>query len=444
MHHSTPLCNRLRNPGPRPTPYNCPHDPRPHDPAHLPHRPGAAPAALRPLFERADAAMVGDELPGPTLFGNQVRALAHHPALLEALTGIYQAFADSPSVERRLVELGILIASRVNACRYCVQHHAPLAHRAGLGREQLEAIQEGTWNECRELWSELEWLLIRYAEQLTREPSRIDDELFAELKRHFSDRQLVDLTMRLALCSAWNKFNDALRLDTESPVRHAFAELTLEVGSVSRPPTEGLPPWLRTALDRAVEALRRTDGAAAAARAERLLQDHPSTPVDQLASHVIGRASRRSAAIGAATSSAALFPGAGTLVSLTLGLAADLTATARLQAEMVIELAALRRVPLADEELRRLLLAVTGLTAGGSAVAGRAGRILSARFGERLARRGLARAIPVVGVAAASGGNALATYLLGRRTDRYLQLRVVEVEPVMPLGALPDESGASR
>ncbi len=188
-----------------------------------------APARLHPLYDRADAAMMGGHLPGPTLFGNQVRVLAHNPSLLEALVHLYQVFAETQSVDRKLVELGILIVSRVNACQYCVKHHAPLAHGAGLSRTQLQTIQNGDWADHPELWDDDEWLVIQYAEQLTRAPYRITDAFFAQLKQRFTDRQIVDLTMRLALCSAWNKFNDALQLDTETPVQHAFAELGLAI-----------------------------------------------------------------------------------------------------------------------------------------------------------------------------------------------------------------------
>lgn len=184
-----------------------------------------APATLAALYERADGALTGGELPGPTLFGNQVRALAHHPALLQALVGVYQAFAASPAVERKLMELGVLVCSRVNACDYCLQHHTPLGRESGLGEDQLRCIERGGWNEARELWSEREWLVIRYAEQLTREPSKIGAAVFVELHGQFDDRQIVDMTMRFALCSAWNKFNDALKLDTESAFRHAYAEI---------------------------------------------------------------------------------------------------------------------------------------------------------------------------------------------------------------------------
>jgi len=187
-----------------------------------------ADASLGPLYDRADAVSQGSTLPGPTLFGNQVRALAHHPALLKALFGVYEAFAAEPSIDRKLTELGILVVSRVNACRYCVQHHAPLAHGAGLKTEQLQAVQNDAWADPT-LWSKEEWLVVRYAEALASVPQRVDAALFAELKKEFSERQIVDLTMRLALCAAWNKFNDALGLDTETAFQHAFAELGIAV-----------------------------------------------------------------------------------------------------------------------------------------------------------------------------------------------------------------------
>jgi len=189
-----------------------------------------ADASLGPLYDRADAVSQGSTLPGPTLFGNQVRALAHNPALLKALFGVYEAFAAEPSIDRKLTELGILVVSRVNACRYCVQHHAPLAHGAGLKTAQLQAIQNDAWSD-RQLWSDEEWLGVRYAEALASVPQRVDDTLFAELKAHFSERQIIDLTMRLALCAAWNKFNDALGLDTETAFQHAFAELGIAAGA---------------------------------------------------------------------------------------------------------------------------------------------------------------------------------------------------------------------
>ncbi len=186
-----------------------------------------APAALRDIYDRADAALTDEQLPGPTLFGNQVRALAHHPELLKALMAVYEAFAAAPTVERKLIELGILICSRVNACDYCLRHHTPLAGASGLSPEQLRCIAAADWRDCPQLWSEQEWLIIRYAEMMTRAPYKITDAFFAELRQHFDNRQIVDMTMRFALCSAWNKFNDALDPDSETAFQHAYAEITV-------------------------------------------------------------------------------------------------------------------------------------------------------------------------------------------------------------------------
>lgn len=103
-----------------------------------------APAELAAIYDRADSAMVDGQAPGPTLFGNQIRALAHHPDLLAALIGVYEAFAASPTVDRKLVELGILICSRVNACDYCLQHHTPLSRASGLSVAQFICIEGAT------------------------------------------------------------------------------------------------------------------------------------------------------------------------------------------------------------------------------------------------------------------------------------------------------------
>lgn len=187
--------------------------------------PESAPEELADIYANADSAMQDCNLPGPTLFGNQVRALAHNPALLKSLIQVYEAFAETQSVDRKYMELGILVTSRINACEYCIQHHTPLAHASGLSHEQLACIDNQSRNMKRELWSDEEWVVIQYAVQMTEEPYKIGGEMFQALHKFFDDRQIVDMTMRFALCSAWNKFNDALGLNTESAFQHAYSDL---------------------------------------------------------------------------------------------------------------------------------------------------------------------------------------------------------------------------
>jgi alkylhydroperoxidase family enzyme len=49
----------------------------------------------------------------------------------------------------------------------------------------------------------------------TERPGRLPDALFARLRRQFGEAQIVELTLRIALCGFFNRFNDALQIDNE-------------------------------------------------------------------------------------------------------------------------------------------------------------------------------------------------------------------------------------
>ena len=166
-------------------------------------------------------------------------------------------------------------------------------------------------------------------------------------------------------------------------------------------------------------AVARADENAARSRAIALREADPSAGAQVLAERLIRTRCRQAAAIGAVTSAAALMPGVGTLASMTVGVAADVTATLKLQAEMVLELAALYGVPLGEIDRKRVLFLVAGIGTGTAAVVGKTGRSLARAAGERLAGRWLTHALPLVGVAASAGTNAASTYMIGRSASLY-------------------------
>jgi hypothetical protein len=147
----------------------------------------------------------------------------------------------------------------------------------------------------------------------------------------------------------------------------------------------------------------------------------PAATPDELAERLIRSACQRTALVGAATSGAAIVPGLGTIASVTLGTTADLAATLRLQAQMVLEIAAAHDFPLQRMDNRAVMLVVTGVGAGGNLLLESAGQRVGTRLGERLAGRWVAHALPVLGVAASAGTNVLSTYVIGRRTVAYVR-----------------------
>ena len=52
-----------------------------------------------------------------------------------------------------------------------------------------------------------------YAEAMTRDAHRVNGNLFSELKRHYSDSEIVELTSVVGLANYWNRFTTALRID---------------------------------------------------------------------------------------------------------------------------------------------------------------------------------------------------------------------------------------
>ena len=153
-------------------------------------------------------------------FLNQFAALAHHPPLMRAMHGLMQAYYQESLVEKKHLELAILMVSRLNRCNYCVVHHTPPALNNGINASQLQAIEDGTWRE-HDIFDPVERAVLRFAEQMNIRQGRIDDSLFAELSQTFDHAQIVELTVRVGMCEFFNRFNEAMQLDIE-PIAEAL------------------------------------------------------------------------------------------------------------------------------------------------------------------------------------------------------------------------------
>ncbi|HEY1400058.1 MAG TPA: carboxymuconolactone decarboxylase family protein [Terriglobales bacterium] len=143
--------------------------------------------------------------------GSIQKALAHRPAMLGNFLSYYASVGRS--LDRKLYEAVYLRVSLINGCHYCTQHHIVGAKRAGLTQEQMKALKEGNYSG----FSEQEQAGLRYAEKLTRTPNAATDADFVQLKKHFSDEQILDLHMLIGLANLTNRVTGPLALDLEFP-----------------------------------------------------------------------------------------------------------------------------------------------------------------------------------------------------------------------------------
>ncbi|MCG8357910.1 MAG: hypothetical protein MI920_20280, partial [Kiloniellales bacterium] len=96
----------------------------------------------------------------------------------------------------------------------CVAHHTPRLVEQGLAPESVANILEPEVPG----FDAVDLLVRDYAVQVTTKPQYMGDAIFEQLKAHFSEAQIVELTLRTALCGFFNRFNDALQIGMEEGV----------------------------------------------------------------------------------------------------------------------------------------------------------------------------------------------------------------------------------
>jgi uncharacterized peroxidase-related enzyme len=170
------------------------------------------PADLRSIYE----AYASDY--GP--FRNQVAVLAHVPAALRHLMPMLMELRNEHTLSRRYIELAIVVVSKLNECHYCVAHHKPMLAVEGLSPEAADRVLD---YENHPDLDEVDKLVVEYSIKVTSDPNRIRDNVFERLRRHFTEAQIVELTLRATLCGFFNRFNDALQVEEEAEAHEVAA-----------------------------------------------------------------------------------------------------------------------------------------------------------------------------------------------------------------------------
>jgi|SRR5579871_667823 len=139
----------------------------------------------------------------PGIFGTMARV----PDALVHFMSLYGAVIDKGSVEARYKELAYLKTSQINGCEYCFRAHSASGKKRGISEEQLEAL---AFYRRSAAFDEKEKAVLLFAERVTRGASAMRERGVAELKQYFSDDQIVELTLAIAVANFTNRFNDAL------------------------------------------------------------------------------------------------------------------------------------------------------------------------------------------------------------------------------------------
>ena len=142
---------------------------------------------------------------------NVQKALAHRPDMLKNFIPFYASVGRS--LERKLYELIYIRVSMMNECPYCLQHHLSSSKRAGVTPEEWAELKEGNFS----VFTEKERQALIHAEKLTHAPGAVVDDDFLELRKHFSDAEIVDIHMLTGLANLTNRCTSPLGVELEFP-----------------------------------------------------------------------------------------------------------------------------------------------------------------------------------------------------------------------------------
>jgi alkylhydroperoxidase family enzyme len=153
---------------------------------------------------------------------NFSKVLAHQSAALEGWMlpneSIRLANVKSDPEYVKIQQLVIIKTSALNRSAYCMSHNVPLGKKIGLTEEQIAAAQGDDYLQSPALTARQK-AAVRWADAVTRMTARDDDDAFADMQKHFSEKEIVELTV---FCGMWNYSNrlcEALHVDLEHPDR---------------------------------------------------------------------------------------------------------------------------------------------------------------------------------------------------------------------------------
>jgi len=124
------------------------------------------------------------------------------PRALQAMLGV-QNYVNASGLEHSLLRLVEMRASQINGCAYCIDMHSKDARADGETEQRLYALD--AWRETP-FYSDRERAALEWTESLTlvRE-GHVPDRVFEAARAHFSEAELVDLSLAVVAINSWNR-----------------------------------------------------------------------------------------------------------------------------------------------------------------------------------------------------------------------------------------------
>jgi AhpD family alkylhydroperoxidase len=129
----------------------------------------------------------------------------------QAISGLLEMerYMKNSGLEHSLYELVKMRASQINGCAYCLDMHSKDARKAGETEQRLYTLS--AWRETP-FFTERERAALAWTEALTLiAQNHVADELYENMLQHFTEKELVDLSMVIVAINGWNRLAVSFR-----------------------------------------------------------------------------------------------------------------------------------------------------------------------------------------------------------------------------------------
>jgi len=145
---------------------------------------------------------------------NNAAVLSRRPKMVKGLAGLASAVWDPANeVDRGLKRLVAYMASKAHGSRYSMAHSAEAAHRSGVPHAKVEAVDD---YRTSPLFTEAERVALEFAAAGAAQPCAVTDEMFARLKKHWTEAQIVEIAAVVAINGFLNRWAEMFQLDLEA------------------------------------------------------------------------------------------------------------------------------------------------------------------------------------------------------------------------------------
>ena len=138
----------------------------------------------------------------------RIDATTVSPAAYKAVAAL-QTYVDQSGLDAKLRELIKIRASQINGCAFCLIMHTQDARKLGESDDRMHLLD--AWREAP-VFTPRERAALAWTEALTLvSKTRVPDDVYAEVRRHFSEKEIIDLTAAVVAINSWNRVAIAFR-----------------------------------------------------------------------------------------------------------------------------------------------------------------------------------------------------------------------------------------